>query len=241
MKSFKYLILPAFLLCHIVCITQEQYIIDHPLHVHIEVDKDWVQRHEADIENFRRQDSEVTDFHCDVLFFGSSSIRLWKTLEEDMSPLRVLNRGYGGSTVRDILYNYRDIFSDYKPSQIVFYCDNDINGGRHDVTIGELYDLYRILFDRLNHDYPGVPVYFLSDKHSRSRANLRETQQIVNNLIRTYAETSKQLVYIDVTTPLLQPDREINDSLYLDDKLHITREAYQLWTNIIKPYLLEKL
>ncbi len=235
----KWLSFAIVLLCVTSVSAQQRFIIDRSPEVRIETDMEWIRRFEADIEKFRQRDRAVTDFSCDVLFFGSSSIRLWSTLAEDMAPLNVVNRGYGGASVRDILYNYQDILSAYTPKKIVFYCDNDISGGDHDVTVGELYDLYRILFDQLRRDYPGVPVYFLSGKYSRARTALRSTQQLVNELVRVYAGKSDLVTYVDVTSLLLKEDGEVDDRLYLDDNLHITHEGYLRWTSVLKPLLLE--
>ena len=39
-----------------------------------------------------------------ALFVGISSIRLWDTLKEDMAPLPVIKRGFGGSRLFDSVY-----------------------------------------------------------------------------------------------------------------------------------------
>lgn len=229
----------VLLLCFTAVSAQQRFIIDRSPEVKIETDMEWIRRFEADMEKFRQHDRSVTDFSCDVLFFGSSSIRLWSTLAEDMAPLKVVNRGYGGASVRDLLYNYHDVLSAYSPKKIVFYCDNDISGGDHDVTVGELYDLYRILFDQLRRDYLDVPVFFLSGKYSHARKALRSTQQLVNELVRMYAEKSDQVTYVEVASLLLKENGEVDSTLFLDDNLHITHEGYLRWTAVLKPLLLE--
>ncbi len=206
----------------------------------ISSDLEWIRRfEESDLIGLEERDNSQADPVCDVLFFGSSSIRLWESLAEDMAPLKVVNRGYGGATVRDIMYNYERVFSAYQPRKLVFYCDNEISGGDKDVTVGENYDLYRILFNRIREDYPEVPLYFLSAKYSRTRAGLREQQRMVNWLMREYALHTPGIFFVDVTTPLLLEDGEVNDQLYLEDRLHITREGYRKWTAVLKPLLLE--
>lgn len=80
----------------------------------------WLNRFENEMKAFREKDASVTDFRCDVLFVGSSSIRLWPELSQSMSPLKVVNRGYGGATLRDLFFNYNTVFSAYRPKAIVF-------------------------------------------------------------------------------------------------------------------------
>lgn len=198
-------------------------------------DLEWYRRYEGEIQSLRDRDKEVPDFHCDALFVGSSSIRLWKTLKEDFPMLNVVNRGYGGATIRDILYNYSSVFSQYQPRNIVFYCDNDISGGnnKHDVTAGEWYDLYRTFFQQVHADYPDAQIYALSIKYSGNRVQIRDTQKLVNALLKEYCNQQAWLTYVDVSSPLLLPDGTPDNSLFLQDQLHITRHGYTLWTNAI--------
>ena len=123
------------------------YTINSSLPVTKQCDMEWILRYEdKHIKTLReRAVSEPSD--CDVMFFGSSSIRLWKSLKEDFAPLTVVNRGYGGATLRDLHYNYNTVMAHYKPKAFVFYCDNDLRTKPEiDITVGELFDLVRLLF-----------------------------------------------------------------------------------------------
>jgi hypothetical protein len=54
-----------------------------------------------------------------------------------------------------------------------------------------------------------------------------------------YASSSNQVTFVDVNATLLQPDGDINQSLFESDNLHINRDGYLLWTSVLKPLLLE--
>lgn len=202
-------------------------------------DAGWLHRYAADVEELAAKAAADTRKDIDVLFFGSSSIRLWNGLEEMMTPLSVVNRGYGGATVRDILVNYDKLMAHYNPKAFVVFCDNDICGNEVDLTVSGVLDHYRLLFNRLDQDYPGVPVFFLSWKYSGLRAFMRDTQKLVNDVMADYASSSEQVTFVDVNTTLLQPDGDINQSLFESDNLHINRDGYHLWTSVLKPQLLE--
>ena len=203
-------------------------------------DADWIHRYASDVDMLAAGAASDSRSDIDVLFFGSSSIRLWKGLDEMMTPLIVVNRGYGGATVRDILVNYDKLMAHYSPKAFVIFCDNDICGNEIlDLTAVGVLDHYRLLFDRLAADYPGVPVYFLSWKYSECRASLRTAQKLVNDIMRDYASSSSQVTFVDVNSTLLMPDGSINRNLFESDDLHINREGYLLWTSVLKPYLLE--
>ena len=83
---------------------KEQYKITSTLPVEYADDMEWILRYDrSDVEELRER-AKTEDKECDVLFFGSSSIRLWKSLAEDMAPLKVVNRGYGGAMMRDLFH-----------------------------------------------------------------------------------------------------------------------------------------
>ena len=55
-----------------------------------------------DVNEFLEADKADFPEGIEILFAGSSSIRFWKSLEKDMNPLKVLNRGFGGSIFSDL-------------------------------------------------------------------------------------------------------------------------------------------
>lgn len=221
----------------VLCLTTEaqehstRIAIDYLLHD----DLAWLRRHEGDMQRFREHDMAVKDFSLDAMFVGSSSIMMWKTVAEDFPNMNVLNRGYGGSTIRDILYNYATVFGAYKPSNIVFYCDNDISGDpKRDVSMGEWYDLYRVIFDRIHQDYPSAKIYALCIKYSDDRLAIRHIEKMMNSLMEEYCAQREWMAYVDVNTPLLLPDGTPDPKLFMPDGLHVTREAYGIWADALR-------
>lgn len=209
---------------------------------HLEVDgvwsNKWIHRYSADVEELVAEADADPRQDIDVLFFGSSSINLWSGLDEMMAPLQVVNRGYGGSTVRDVLVNFDKVMADYNPKAFVVYIENDLAGDPNlDLSVGVLFDHFRLIFKKLSENYPEVPVFCLSMKHSEHRIHLREKQALFNALMEDYAATVAGLTYVDVNSTLLRPDGSINSDLFEADKLHINREGYLRWTSVLKPLL----
>ena len=59
------------------------------------------------------------------MFVGSSSIRLWPTSQYFKG--NIINRGFGGSHLSDIIYYFEHIVEKYAPKEILLYAgDNDI-------------------------------------------------------------------------------------------------------------------
>ena len=217
------------------------YRITSSLPVEYAEDMEWVLRYDDnDVEELRRR-AAVEDKECDVLFFGSSSIRLWSTLQEDMAPLKVVNRGYGGAMLRDMHYNYKTVLDDYRPRAFVFYCDNDLGGFGRDLQPTQLFDLYRLLVERLKVDYPDTPIYILSIKFNENRAHKREEHRLFNAIMADYAKCEAAVTFVNVNTPLLNSDGSVNNDYFEEDLLHVNREGYRVWTSVLKPMLLAEL
>ena len=222
-------------------VPSDKYTVEGTIAVSKECDLKWITRYEEKDIQALRDRAAVEPAECDVMFFGSSSIRMWKSLKEDFAPLTVVNRGYGGATLRDLHYNYKTVMAHYKPKAFVFYCDNDLRTKpKVDIPVGELFDLVRLLFNRLEQDYPGVPVYFLAMKHNERREAIRDRQVVYNSLIKEYAErSSNQVIYVDTCTPLLTEDGKIDATKFLDDKLHLNEKGYAEWVKVLKPMLIK--
>lgn len=220
---------------------KEVYHIQTTLPLDYTEDMEWVLRYDkSDVEELRQRALSESK-ECDVLFFGSSSIRLWKSLEEDMAPLRVVNRGYGGAMMRDVHYNYSTVLDSYSPRAFVFYCDNDLGGFGRDLHPTQLFDLYRLLVVRLQADYPDVPIFILSIKFNECRAAKREEHRLFNAIMADYAAHTEGVTFVDVNSAILNPDGSVNNDYFESDLLHVNREGYRVWTSVLKPLLLEAL
>ncbi len=171
----------------------------------------------------------------DVLFVGSSSIRGWRTVYQDMQPLKVVNNGFGGSTIRDILYHYNVLVKPFNPGKIVLYVENDII---QDAAVETyiLFDLFRIFAHKVISDFPLSTLYIVSVKPSPSRFNLIDKQAAINRLLKSFAEQMPHIEYIDVASQMMTPNG-IDTTLFINDKLHMNAKGYELWTSIIKPVL----
>lgn len=238
MKRILFLILLPYLYLT-TALSQEQITLATCLPIQNSEDSTWITRYEKEIQKLEEQDKTITDFHCDALFLGSSSFRMWDSIHQDLAPLNIVNRGYGGASIRDLLYNYSRITGKYQPRNILFYSENDIIGYKTDISISETYDLHRIFFEKLRADFPDAHLYILSIKPSGSREKLLPQHRILNQLFSEYARQTPNATYLDVATPLLSADGEIRPELYRQDKLHLNADGYAIWTNIIKPRLLQ--
>lgn len=195
-------------------------------------------RFEKDIQAFEAKDSKQMPPQGGILFLGSSSIRGWWSLTDDMAGLQVLNRGFGGSTIPDILAHYKRIVPKYQPSQIVFYCgENDI-AGRH--TPQRVLDNFKQFMGQVRLDLGNIPVYYISMKPSPRRWKLWPKMVEGNKLIEAYCKSKPNLTYIDSGNVMLKKDGTPDKSIFVKDMLHMNREGYKRWTKMVRDHLDKK-
>lgn len=191
----------------------------------------WAQ----DMRDFASNDAAHPPPRDAVLFIGSSSIRMWESLARDFPGIPVLNRGFGGSEVRDSTWYADRIVVPYRPKRIVFYAgDNDLNSGRSPQQVA---DDVQAFIARVRRDLPEVPIAYLSIKPSPSRAHLLPQIKQANALIQQRMRGQHGLSYVDVFTPMLGADGKPREALFGNDMLHMKPSGYALWTQVLTPYI----
>lgn len=178
-----------------------------------------------------------------IVFLGSSSIRLWETLEADMAPFDVLNHGFGGSKVVDSTYYLNRLVYPFKPRALVIFTGtNDINGIKGNSKSGEQVFFSVVnLIETYHEMYPQVPIFYITITPNPARWAVWQDANTANQLILKYAEKNTHLTVIDTTAAFLNPNGQPKRSLFINDKLHLNEKGYALWTSLIKPVLEEKL
>lgn len=189
----------------------------------------------ASITAFEQQDQRHAPPMGAVLFVGSSTITLWKTLEEDFAPVPVLNRGFGGSTVAQVTGYAERIVWPYRPRLIVFYSgDNDLAKGKiPEAVLADYEEFIAVTHQHL----PQTRIALVSTKPSPARAHLLAAVRTLNDSLRELTQGYSRLAYIDLFSVMLGPDGSPRAELFGEDGLHLNKAGYQLWTEVIRPYL----
>jgi lysophospholipase L1-like esterase len=191
-------------------------------------------RFASEIKAFAEWDSKNAVPADPVLFVGSSTIRMWRT-HESFPDLPVINRGFGGSHISDVIHFTDRVVLPYQPRVIVFYAgDNDIAGGK---SAQRVFDDYRKFVGRVCAGRPAARIVFLAIKPSGSRWSLRPEVNKANELVRDFCRSDDRLVYADLNASLLGTDGTPDPSLFLKDQLHLNAKGYALWTKALAPLL----
>ena len=196
------------------------------------------ERWEDDIAAFEVEDQLTPPAEGSIVFVGSSSIRLWSTLAEDMDPMPVIQRGFGGSKLFDAIYYVDRIITPYKPKMLVVFSGTNDIAGNNPKQAEEVTALYEQFVDRVHSNLSDLPIYFIAISPTRSRWEHKEIVFETNRLVAEMASTDDRLFFIDTASALLDESGEPNDALFQGDQLHLNEEGYAVWTSIIKPVLL---
>jgi lysophospholipase L1-like esterase len=192
----------------------------------------------SDVRKYQEQDRSHFPEPGRVVFVGSSSIRLWKSLETDMAPVPTLRRGIGGAFVSDATHYAETLIAPYEPSAIVLYAgDNDIAKGLPPACIARDAQAFVAKVRELGVE---APIYFVSIKPSPARRDYWPKMQEANTLLQELAKSDPELHYIDVSDAMLSEDGQFKPGLFQTDKVHLSEQGYRTWVDRLRPALLRQ-
>ena len=197
------------------------------------------------LHNYSKWEKEITAFEAadrdkmppsgGILFTGSSTIRLWKTLADDFAGLPVINRGFGGSEIADATHFADRIIFPHQPKQIFIRAGvNDIHEGRlPNEVAADFADFVRLVHSRL----PKTEIYFIAINPAPSRWGDVDKIRAMNKRVRKLALKMPRVSYVDTYDVGLNSDGSANPALFVADRLHFSPEGYKLLTERVRPYL----
>jgi lysophospholipase L1-like esterase len=190
-------------------------------------------RFENAIGAFTSWDKRNSFARGSILFVGSSSIRRWSTAAA-FPGKTIINRGFGGSELSDIIHFYDQVIKTYAPSQIFLYAgDNDIGRGK---MPEQVFDDYKELAAMVQSDFPDTELIYISIKPSKLRWEKWPIMEEANRMVRDYADEHPKLTYADLATPLLDGAGNPGD-VFVADGLHLNWKGYALWQKALAPFL----
>jgi lysophospholipase L1-like esterase len=192
-----------------------------------------------EIKAFKKQDSIQLPAQKAILFVGSSSFRLWKNVQDDFPGYMIINRGFGGSSMPDVIRYEKDIIFPYDPKQIVIYCGENDLAASDTVTAQLVFERFKILFNDIRKKWPKIPVAFVSIKPSPSRWQLKSKIEEANSLIKQFLSKKKKTAFIDVYHKMLGANGTPLPDIFIEDKLHMNAKGYAIWQKEIQPYLIK--
>ncbi|HMG66923.1 MAG TPA: GDSL-type esterase/lipase family protein, partial [Chitinophagaceae bacterium] len=172
-----------------------------------------------DIQAFKKQDKIQPPPPRAILFVGSSSFTKWTDVQDYFPDYKIINRGFGGSTLTDVIRYESDVIFKYEPKQIVIYCGENDLAFSDSITAQIVFQRFRQLFADIRSIFPKVPILYVSMKPSPSRWKLKEKMIAGNELIKKFLNSNSKTVFVDVWKDMLGPDGTPMKDIFLDDNL----------------------
>ena len=168
-----------------------------------------------------------------ILFIGSSSIRLWKTINQDLGGYEPIKRGYGGARYTDLIHFTERLVSAHNVEAIGIFVANDITGGGSDLSPLEVFDLTKLIVRQIRKTHKKA-IFFIETTPTLKRWKAWPKISLANDLIKEYCESKDNLYYISTRNHYIGDNGLPTEELFIRDKLHLNRKGYALWGEIIK-------
>jgi lysophospholipase L1-like esterase len=171
-----------------------------------------------------------------TVFYGSSSMRLWKNLYEDFKEYEPINLGFGGSTLAACVWFFDRIMDTLQPEQIIVYAgDNDLGDGRNPE---EVYIFFEQLSVCIQRTFPHIPFTYISIKPSIRRRHIKDQICYTNSLIKEAMEKSGPNYYfVNVYDKMVDAAGNPLPDLYDADGLHLSPKGYDLWKETLLTHI----
>ena len=186
---------------------------------------------ELEIQNLEKSIENQKDLIDPIVFYGSSTIRLWKGMKNDFNGLNVINLGFGGALIKDLSKNFSRLFRKIKPSVIVLYL------GGNDLTLGysaeKIVEKIKNFLELVFKNYPNIKIINMSIKPSFERINDIKKIEKINSLMTAESSRNKNLIQLNFYEKIINKG-VINQSLYLRDGLHFNDLGYKILVNEVK-------
>jgi len=184
---------------------------------------------EKDIQQFDSLNAVEKYGSNAIMFLGSSYIRMWKNIREDIGYKEVIHRGFGGCNLRDVAYYAKRIIYPHNPKALFIYVGNDITTSDKDKAPDQVFELFKYIVQVVREKYPTIPIIWLQISPSEKRWASWEKISEANALVKQYCETNPNLYYLPSADKFLGEDGKPITKYYRSDKLHYNEDGYKVW------------
>ena len=194
--------------------------------------------YEEDIKRLELIKETVTQ-QPELIFYGSSSIRMWRDMSTDFGKYHPINLGFGGSTMAACIWYFDRVMSGLHPKGMVLYAgDNDLGDGRHPE---EVFIFFKQLIACVRKQFGNIPVAYISIKPSIKRFNIIEQIKFTNKIITEEIDKMGDATFfVNIYDKMLDANNYPRRDLFEAEGLHINDKGYALWKAIIDETLASK-
>lgn len=184
------------------------------------------------IESFEEADQLNPPALHGTLWVGSSTIRFWDLAHNFPHHKQMINRGFGGSQVEDLLFYFERIVTPYSPNTIVIYSgENDLDFGK---SSDQVFQDFEKLISRIIRHTDAYIVWLLPKK-SPARGHVWARVDELNSKILQKYSFNQRISLIDLNGLLGLPTTA--DRYFREDGIHLNQEAYTFLSTFLSRFL----
>jgi lysophospholipase L1-like esterase len=197
----------------------------------------------ADYPDPKRKQDQVIEFthYLDetpgqIVVTGSSSIRRWRSIHDDLAPAKVISTGIPGTNMNDLDHYLNELVLRFRPRAVVIYQgDNDTMIDK--VSVQQVADKFDDVVTRIKEALPETFIYVMSVKPSIKNWPKWAKAVEINKRFAARANELDYLHYIDVANPMLGEDGKLRKDIFAEDGVHLSDKGYRIWTSVLQPIL----
>jgi hypothetical protein len=174
-----------------------------------------------------------------ILFLGSSSIRLWNSIEQDIAPWKPVRRGYGGSKYCDVALYTPQLIRGLKFQAAAVFVANDITGSELDKTPEEIARLAKIVVESIRSERPDAPVLLISITATPSRFKHWPRIEQANRALQRLSDELPGVSFLETQSAYLTPEGQPKPEYFVKDMLHQNADGYRVWGGLVRSKLNE--
>ncbi|CAL8118028.1 unnamed protein product [Orchesella dallaii] len=197
----------------------------------------WQERHQEILNTTASLANDIK-----VVFIGSSSVEYWGTTAKDLwdskyAPLGAVNYGIRSDRTEHVLWRIQNGELDgLRPKLVVVYI------GSNNVPLFTEAETVRgvdAVIDALHAKLPNTNLLFLGFFPRGDRTPVRNTLTKIRNITDTLepmldGDTQRKAHFLDFFWSLAPQSLDrIYEEFYRDDKLHMNRDGYTIWDNLM--------
>jgi len=185
-----------------------------------------VSKWEKDIAAFERADATNPPPKGAILFIGSSTIRMWRTLKQDFPQHPVINRGFGGSQIADATFFAPRIVFPYAPKAVYLRSGgNDLWAGK---TVDQVFADFTAFVASVHAKLPQTDIVYISLSPSIARWKQVELTKQLNGKVADFIKGKPHLRYVETYDIVYGADGKARPELFIKDMLHFNADGYAL-------------
>lgn len=192
-------------------------------------------RWEETIKKFEATDAAMPPPKGAVLLVGGSNARRWTDVGDYFPKHRVINRGFGGAQLTDVLHFSDRIVVPHAPATIL------LNAGGNDLSSGkspeQVRDAARAFIAKVHATLPNTRIYHLGLPPVRRATSAPESLAAIramNGLLAELARREKNYEFIDLFPAFLDEKGQFRAELFVEDGTHFSSKGYEVVAGLLR-------